>query len=184
MDDKLWIYITSGAAVFVLLLVVIIRAKKSKAPDNSLSHTERMFTSVLEKAVGGQYQVHCKVPMPEVLKALPEQSDRAKRKALKPIRNRQFDYIVCDASTNSVICAVELDDHAFDKKRFKKQDLFLEDICQDVNLPLLRVAPQNGYNLVEIIERFERTISSALTTGAVGQQTKHKLSVVEQYLPS
>ncbi|WP_415899126.1 DUF2726 domain-containing protein [Neptuniibacter sp. QD48_11] len=177
MDEKLWIYIASGVVVFILLLVVIIRAKKSKAPDASLSHTERMFASVLEKAVGGQYQVHCKVPMHEVLEALPEKSDRAKRKALKKIRHRQFDYIVSDPANNRVVCAVELDDHAYDKKQFKKQDLFLEEICHDVNLPLLRVAPQNGYNLVEIIERFERTI--APVDYAKNQQGRLNLRMVD-----
>ena len=179
MDEQLWIYAAGGAAAFLLLLTLLIRAKKSKGPDATLSHTERMFTSVLEKAVGGQYQVLCKVPMTQVLEALPDISERAQRKALKPVQSCHFDYVVLDSASNRVICAVELDDHSYDKKRYKKQDLFLEEICQDVNLPLLRVAPQNGYNLVEIIERFERTI--APVNYEQSQAGRYRLRIIQEF---
>lgn len=182
MDEQLWIYVAIGAAAFLLLVTLLVCAKRSKGLDASLSHTERMFTSVLEKAVGGQYQVHCKVPMTQVLEALPNISERAQRKAIKPVQNCHFDYVVLDGISNRVICAVELDDHSYDKKRHKKQDLFLEEVCQDVNLPLLRVAPQNGYNLVEIIERFERTI--APVDYEQSQEGRYKLRLMQEFAAS
>lgn len=154
-----------------------------KQPQHALSHKEQMFSSILEKAVGGKYKVYSKIPMSDVFEATPELSDRAKRKALKPIEANAFDYIVCDSISDAIVCAVELDDHSFDKKQFKKQDLFLEELCHAVSLPLLRVAPQNGYNLVEIIERFERTITPIDYDRHKGEN-KYRLKLVEFYRSS
>ncbi|WP_286236968.1 DUF2726 domain-containing protein [Neptuniibacter halophilus] len=158
MIEFSWIYLLAGLLFCAIALFLLVRTKDRNTLDTSLSHKEKMFSSVLEKAVGDHYLIHCKVPMNQVLQASPELTERARRRALKPLRNLQFDYVVSDIRSGAPVCAVELDDHEFDKKRFKKQDLQLEELCHAANLPLLRVAPQNGYNLVELIERFERTI--------------------------
>jgi hypothetical protein len=156
--ENIWAAPAVGGGILALAGFTFLGLRRTKQPDLSLSQKERMFSSVLEKAVGGKYRVYCKVPMVDVFEATDKRSERSQRKALKPVRGILFDYIVCDSQTHEVVCAVELDDHQFDKKTFKEKDLFVEQLCQDVGLPLLRVAPQNGYNLVEIIERFERTI--------------------------
>ena len=52
-----------------------------------------------------------------------------------------------------------------------------------MGLPLLRVAPQNGYNLVEIIERFERTISAPNTANSELGQAQFSLKMVDVYRP-
>ena len=183
MIENSWTLALIAVALLAIIGVIFFRFTGRKQPDLQLSQKERMFSSVLEKAVGGQYQIFCKVPMSDVLEANPELSERSQRKALKPVRSKVFDYLVCRAGNHEIVCAVELDDHSFDKKRFKKQDLFLEEICQQAFLPLLRVAPQNGYNLVEIIERFERTIAPAPPADAPVYRSKYRLDVKKRYQP-
>lgn len=160
MIEQSWLSLAAGLLVIVFIFFLVKKKLVTQTIDQSLSHKEKMFTSVLEKAVGGQYTIYCKVPMLDVFEVASVKSERAKRKALKPLLGRQFDYIVCDVNTKKIVCAVELDDHHYENKKHQKNDLLVEDICLDTKLPLLRVAPQNGYNLVEIIERFERTISA------------------------
>lgn len=181
MENSYWIYLL-GIAVVSLGLVFFVRSLfAAKSLDRELTHKEKMFQAVLEKAVGGQYQIFAKVPMAEVFEPAEGRSLRAQKRALKPLRNRMFDYVVCDLSGRKVVCAVELDDHSYDNKQFKKTDLFIEQLCQDANLPLLRVAPQNGYNLVEIIERFERTIAPHSMVDAA--HTSARLQVVTEFTP-
>lgn len=160
MIEQTWLYLAAGLLLCVLLLILFRKISGKKPTIQNLSQKERMFTSILEKAVGGGYEIHCKVPMSNVFQASSENSERQNRKAIKSLRGLQFDYIVCDSVTNKIVCAVELDDHQYDHKRHKNQDLFIEDLCYETALPLLRVAPQNGYNLMEIIERFEQTVSA------------------------
>lgn len=182
----MWIYYVLPAIVLLLLLGVVLFFKKKPSPASAgvaLSPNELMFKSVLEKAVGGQYLIFDKVAVVDVLEPFHTDNERAKKKALKPIQGRVFDYLVCDANSMEVVCAVELDDHSYDKKSYKKVDLFLEDTCAAARLPLLRVPAQKGYNLSEIIERFERTIASVGPAEAPVYQSKHALSVKKVFVP-
>ena len=183
MIEQSWLYLAAGASLLVLLIIFVKKISGKNPLDQSLSHKERMFTSILEKAVGGQYIIYCKVPMEDVFETTSEKPIRAERKALKLVQGRQFDYIVCDPSSRKVVCAVELDDHHYENKRHVKRDLMIEDICEDAALPLLRVAPQNGYNLVEIIERFERTIAAYSEDNSAVEFNKFNLKVADRYSP-
>ncbi|MDO6594876.1 DUF2726 domain-containing protein [Neptuniibacter sp. 1_MG-2023] len=183
MIEQSWLYLSALVIFLILLLVFFKKVRAKQEIDPNLSQKERMFTSILEKAVGEQYRVICKVPMEHVFEAESGLSDRAKKKVTKPLKSLQFDYIVCAVNNSAVICAVELDDHEYHKKRHKQQDLFIEELCYEAGLPLLRVAPQNGYNLVEIIERFERTISAPNTANSELSQAQFSLKMVDVYRP-
>ena len=183
MSQELLICIAVTMLFFIVILGWFVRKLSRPTMDHALSPTEQMFSAVLEKAVGGRYEIHCKVPLIDVLEPLSEISERAKRRAVKPVKPYQFDYLVCERDTGKVVCAVELDDHSFDIKRFQKKDMVLEEICQSVSLPLLRVAPQNGYNLVEIIERFERTIEPQLPAEAPVYTAHQNLQLCDRFLP-
>lgn len=174
------IFLLAGFVFFTVIVGVIFIKKRSNpvhSVDKSTSLNERMFLPVLEKAVGGQYEIIAKVLLSEVLEPAENLSKRAQRKALKSIQGRQFDFIVIDKQNRSVICAVELDEHKFDKKTFKKQDLYLEDLCRRVGLPLMRVPSQRGYNLSELIERYERIIEPSIVNAEVVSSSNMVLSI-------
>lgn len=183
MIEQTWLYLVAGLLLSSLLLLVWKKASGEKATDHNLSQKERMFTSILEKAVGDGYDIHCKVPMYKVFQSSSGTSERKKKKAIKPLLDLQFDYIVCDSVTNKIVCAVELDDHDYDHKRHKNQDLFIEDLCYETALPLLRVAPQNGYNLMQIIERFEQTISTETQDSLPLSDNKFNLLLESSFSP-
>ncbi|MGH1462995.1 MAG: DUF2726 domain-containing protein [Neptuniibacter sp.] len=180
------ILLAAGIAVlFVLTLILyLVRKPATHQVDNSTSLNERMFQPVLEKVVGGQYEVFPKVTLCEVLEPVKTLSNRAQRKVFQSLQERQFDFVVVDKATNSIICAVELDEHKFDKKMYKKQDLFLEDICVKVGLPLLRVPSQRGYNLSELIERFERIIEPSIVNAQIVSSAETDLKVRPQFEPA
>lgn len=183
MIEQTWLYLAAGLLLGALLLILFKKISGKKPTLQNLSQKERMFTSILEKAVGGGYEIHCKVPMSNVFQTPAEKSERQKRKAMKSLRGLQFDYIVCDSATNQIVCAVELDDHEYDHKRHKNQDLFIEDLCYETALPLLRVAPQNGYNLMQIIERFEQTISASTKDDFSLSSNKFNLRLATPFSP-
>ncbi|KXJ54172.1 MAG: hypothetical protein ACJAZ4_002279 [Neptuniibacter pectenicola] len=183
MIEQSWPYLLAVSCLSALVFIVFKKRSGKQQLDPRLSQKERMFTSILEKAVGEGFRVVCKVPMDAVFDAETTLSERAQRKAVKPLLGLQFDYIVCAQSNDAIICAVELDDHIYHKARDKQQDLFIEELCYETGLPLLRVAPQNGYNLVEIIERFEHTISAFGLEKPNVEHTKFNLKVIEAYRP-
>ncbi|MGB0206288.1 MAG: DUF2726 domain-containing protein [Neptuniibacter sp.] len=176
------ILLAAGIAVFTLIAIALFFIRKLPAPqvDNSTSLNERMFLPVLEKAVGGQYEIFPKVALVDVFEPEVSLSKRAQKKALRSVQGRQFDFVVVERATKSIICAVELDDHKFDKKTFKQQDLYLEELCRKVGLPLLRVPSQRGYNLSELIERFERIIEPSIVNAQIITAAKTPLKVRER----
>ncbi|MGH1431737.1 MAG: DUF2726 domain-containing protein [Neptuniibacter sp.] len=178
MTDPILILSVVAALGLALLLVLLKKRTPEVTQQTSTSLHERMFFPVLEKAVGGRFDIVCKVPVSEVLAPQNELPKRAQRKVLNSIKGHLFDYVVVQKDTRRVICVVELDDHKFDKKTFKKQDLYLEQICESSGLPLLRVPSQRGYDLAEIIERFERTIEAA---SKIETSPKNKLAIKEQF---
>jgi len=173
------ILIAAGIAVTLLLALVLYISRRPVVKQVDLSTTlhERMFMPVLEKVVGEQYEIISKVPLSEVLQPAENLPKRAQNKAVRIVQGRQFDFIVVDKASRSIICAVELDEHKFDKKTFKKQDLYLEDLCQQIGLPLLRVPSQRGYNLSELIERFERIIEPSIVSAEVVSTSNTTLSI-------
>lgn len=181
MIDPILILLAIAVLGLALLLVLLKKRAPVVAQETTTSLNERMFHPVLEKAVGGRFEIICKVPVNDVL--TPEQGlpKRVQKKALKSVQGYIFDYVVVQKDGLKIICAVELDDHKFDKKTFQKQDLFLDQLCEEVGLPLLRVPSKRGYDLAEIIERFERTIEAAPRTEF---KSKTKLSVTEQFANS
>lgn len=181
MTDPILILSVIAVLGLALLLVLLKKRAPVVAQKTTTSLNERMFHPVLEKAVGGRFDIVCKVPVNEILTPEQNLSKRAQKKALKSLQGYIFDYLVVQKDSRKVICAVELDDHKFDKKTFKKQDLFLDQLCEEVGLPLLRVPSKRGYDLAEIIERFERTIEAASRAEV---KNKTKLSVTDQFTSS
>ncbi|WP_420600179.1 DUF2726 domain-containing protein [Neptuniibacter sp.] len=177
------ILIAAGIAVTLLLALVLYISRRPVVNQVDLSTTlnERMFMPVLEKVVGETYEIISKVPLSEVLQPAENLPKRAQNKAVRTIQGRLFDFIVVDKASRSIICAVELDEHKFDKKTFKKQDLYLEDLCQQIGLPLLRVPSQRGYNLSELIERFERIIEPSIVNAQILSTSKMALVVKQSF---
>jgi hypothetical protein len=112
-----WIII----ALFLTLLAVvatIAALKKNNAEllferrDVLFSPAERSFLGVLDQAVGNQYRVFGKVRIADVLSSRKNASQRTRIVARNKTVGKHFDFVICDASTLNLVCAVELDDRS------------------------------------------------------------------------
>jgi len=152
-----------GLLVVLLLLWLVVRRKSATAAMPvipKLTPVEMTFRSILEKAVGDRYLVHCKVPITQLIEPSQAQSPGQVKRALRAVSGKIIDYVVCNAADGEIICLVELDDHRYESNKDYRRDLELEGFCYQVALPMLRVPVQKGYNLTELIERFENTVES------------------------
>ncbi|MDF2181869.1 DUF2726 domain-containing protein [Neptuniibacter sp. CAU 1671] len=152
-----------GLLVVLLLLWLLIRWRRAAAAIPvipKLTPVEMTFRSILEKAVGDRYRVHCKVPITQLIEPSQAKSPGQVKRALRAVSGKIIDYVVCNATDGEIICLVELDDHRYESNKDYRRDLELEGFCYQVALPILRVPVQKGYNLTELIERFENTVAS------------------------
>ena len=66
------------------------------------------------------------------------------------ISQKHVDFILCDPSTMSPICGIELDDSSHMNRKRQERDLFVEKVCRDANFKLIRIPTKFGYTSTEI----------------------------------
>src|SRR5690606_19236597 len=149
-----WIAIIALIFVIFIMLAVFNARKSPRAGAIGLPYlreellfsvAERSFLGVLDQALGPNNRVFGKVRVADIAKVKAGLSNSARQGALNRVAAKHFDFVVCRASDLTVLCAVELDDKSHSTKRARARDQLLEQICQTINLPLMRVTAQSGY---------------------------------------
>jgi hypothetical protein len=73
-------------------------------------------------------------------------------KFLARISAKHFDFVICNSSDLVHVVVIELDDSSHQKAKRQQRDEMLQQICGQVQLPLIRVPAQKGYKLAEVEE--------------------------------
>lgn len=115
-----------------------------------LTTAERSFFHVLETAVGDDYRIFVKVRVADVICLETGLAPKIKRIASNKIRSKHFDFILCNKSDLSVVCAIELDDRNHQKQNREEHDAFLANVCERVFLPLVRIPAKEGYPITHL----------------------------------
>ncbi|MBK1643965.1 hypothetical protein CKO25_04685 [Thiocapsa imhoffii] len=137
---------------FALSLVRLVR-RRGGAPyrlDKMLfSPRERAFKAVLELILGPRYHIHGKVRVGEII-ALARGLDRRTREhAESRLPDQSFDYVICEADTSAIVCAVNLAP-AGRRWPWPMARGSLDRICIAVGLPFVRFRDSDAHSLVEI----------------------------------
>lgn len=117
-----------------------------------LSPAERSFFGVLKQAVGDEALLFAKVRVADVLEPKKGGAKGAWQKAFNAISSKHFDYVICSNDDSSILLAVELDDASHSAKKRATRDEFLNNICTEAGLPLLRVPAKKSYSISQIRE--------------------------------
>ncbi|MCP8688037.1 DUF2726 domain-containing protein [Marinobacterium sedimentorum] len=172
--------------VLVVLLVLVVvfflkflaRNRTSSAPADQLQYrrrpalftpAERSFAGVLDQVLDARYRVYGKVRVADLIEPLPAKDRRIWQKAFNRISAKHFDFVICNSSDLVPVVVIELDDRSHQKAKSQQRDEMLQQICQQVQLPLIRVPAQKGYKLAEVedylkpLRDFESTVDFETT---------------------
>jgi hypothetical protein len=164
----MWFFAVAVVAftVFAILLFIAVKGAAVELVELTgqrndkitFSHAEQAFLSVLENAVGSDYNVTGKRKIFELL-VVKSITDVSNKLILRMFSSYCFDYVVLAKQGQQVACVVNL------QKRFKGTGIkwrihlylnsLLEIYCRRAGLALLVTEQTSGYNLNELIERFE-----------------------------
>lgn len=155
--------------IIVILLVLVIGAvilkivkslqtqansKKEGYPyrkvDALFTAAERSFLAALDDAVGQQFRVFGKVRIADIANVKKISNRQAWQRAQNKITSKHLDYILCDKNDLSVVCAVELNDKSHQRRDRKERDLFVDNLCQTISLPLVKIEARGVYSVSEI----------------------------------
>lgn len=138
---------------------------------------ERSFYGVLLQAIDSEkYHVFGKVRVADLLEPQPSRNRSQWQKAFNAISAKHFDFVICKTDDLTPVAAIELDDKTHNQKHRQKRDELLKNICQQSQLPLLRVPVKYAYKtevlkmmlakgLEEKVENKQRLIGRTVERG-------------------
>lgn len=138
-----------AAVLFVYLIKKWHRGVKEKGAyvlsSSLFTPAEWLFYSSLIQAVDDQFLVFGKVRIADVLNPDRNLGKSDWYRAFNRISNKHFDFVLCDKITHSVVAAVELDDRSHLLPSAVARDSFVNRICKESELPLIRFRASSGY---------------------------------------
>lgn len=118
-----------------------------------LQAEEREFLALLQQAVANDHLILCKIRIAEVVEvtAIPRRSHWYQ--ATNRISAGCFDFLLCDPQTLDPICAIEMEPASED-------NAFLDELCETIGLPLLRLKPETARSYSEVRTAIERATTA------------------------
>ncbi len=183
-----WIVIALVIVVVLAIVVVKLSQKQVAQPseypyrklDVLFSPAERSFLGVLNQAVGENTQIFGKVRVADVIAPKKGLSRSDWQKSFNKISGKHFDFLLCNTSDFSVLCAVELNDSSHNSKKRKDRDAFLEGACQAANVPIIQIAARSTYNINEI----QQSLAAYLPGSMSPDSTQESVEAIIEHQPS
>ncbi|WP_415904364.1 DUF2726 domain-containing protein [Neptuniibacter sp. QD48_55] len=181
-----WILIFAVLMFVALIFLKKLAAQSSDSSDNTLGYrqkktlfteAERSFLGVLDQCIDPkQHRVFGKVRVADIVEPNPTKNRSEWSRAFGKIKAKHFDYVICTADTLKPVCAIELDDKSHSQKKRQQRDQLLESVCEEANLPLIRVPAKRSYKLEEVkaalAKRFVQEQSDSASNQNVGSNLK------------
>ena len=145
--------------VLIVILAAIAKQLTTKKKDSQFEYrkldalftpAERSFLGILKLAVNDETEVFGKVRVADVILPKKGQQRREWQIAFNKISSKHFDFLVCNKTDLSVICAIELNDKSHNSKKRQKRDRFLEAACDSASLTLIQIPAKASYQVTEI----------------------------------
>lgn len=153
-----------GVAFIAFLFVVLvlptrrISATPYERMTSILSPAEQHFYKVLSSTIGRRAIIMAKVRIADILKV----NGRTKQKHFwshfSKISQKHIDFVLLDPSTFKTIGLVELDDKSHYQFSRKQRDVFINQVMEQVGIPLYRFRVQRRYDRSEILEELEPSL--------------------------
>lgn len=152
------------AAIVVLVLAIWLLSRRRprrpryryRARRSVMTRREEWFFRVLQEALGRDYlifpQIHISSLLDERIKGQNWAAARGQT------NGKSVDYVIVDARTLAVFCAVELDDPTHDRPERVERDRQVEAMFADAGVPLARFREPEGMDPRDIRERIMRTV--------------------------
>ena len=159
-----------AGGLFALFLLSVRKSLRSRyrldyVADSTLFDPEQLaFRAVLERAVGKERRVYGKVRVADVVAPRPGLSRRDQERAYERLGERCFDFLVCDAVTSAIVCAVNLMPRSRIRRALGRDKL--DRVCAAARLPFLRWRESDAYSVAEV----EKAVAAVMRTPGLHQQ--------------
>lgn len=158
----------------LLMLVVLLLLRRRAEPElwegyelrpALLTRAERRFYATLTKAAkpgpdlasGAALAICPQVRLIDVVRPRPDAADFGSKQRRKDFAQRRsrvwakhLDFVICHGETLELLAAIELDDASHDRPERQERDAFLDELLDNVGLPLVRVKVTRRYDAASL----------------------------------
>ncbi|WP_318441673.1 DUF2726 domain-containing protein [Photobacterium leiognathi] len=120
--------------------------------DALVTPAELKFYKALVQATPSEYVVCPKVRIADVLGIGVTRKGNSKvwHRHFSKISQKHFDFVICNVSDMSFVCAVELNDASHNRKDRVERDEFVRMACESAGVTLHEVLPKQNYDIEEL----------------------------------
>jgi len=154
--DPFYIAVAVVGLFVVIHLIYSAQKMPYKRAPYLLTKSEHHFYKALKQAIPDNTHICMKVRMGDLLIC----SDREWKAGWGPkISAKHVDFVLINAHTTEIICAIELDDstHRTNRNRIDR-DKFVNKAFETAGVNLIRINTQRHYDVVELKETISVTV--------------------------
>jgi len=115
--------------------------------------SERELLTLLKQSMGERFQILCKVRVADVVEVTAVPRRGPWYQAVNRISAARFDFLLCDPTTLEPRCAIEME-HP------NEANAFVEELCQTIGLPLVRLAPETARAYDRLCAAIDQAVSA------------------------
>lgn len=121
--------------------------------ESILTPAELKYMKSLQKVVEDKYYILSKVRVADVFRVKRKRFGEAEYKWFNKIKSKHFDYVLCCPETFKPLIIIELDDKSHNKIEVIKRDRFINKICNDGGVRIIRWPVRFSYDHDEMKKR-------------------------------
>lgn len=152
------------AIVVLILLALAIKLIGLKEPVGEfrkakfMSDAEIRFYKCLMETVGAKYRVFAKPRLNDIVYAV--DADRSKWQArTNKLRMKHVDFLLCDPTTLTPVCVIELDDSSHTRQDRADRDGFVNNALKAAGVPIAHFPVRTIYSISEISQKIGETLN-------------------------
>lgn len=144
--------------ILVLIVVAIVAIKFSvdevsfpfMSKNQLFSPVEHQFLDMIEKAVGNEFRVMCRVKLTDILALRRNTNKKMAKSALLRAGSKQLDFVLVSKTDMTPVLALDLV-HSLGKEGHKvTRDFFVSGALDSAGIPHARIKARHGYKIDDI----------------------------------
>jgi len=154
--------------IMVLIVLAIVAIKLSvddvsfpfTSKNQLFSPVEHQFLDMIEKAVGNEFRVMCRVKLTDILALRRNTNKKMAKTALLRAGGKQLDFVLVSKTDMTPVLALDLV-HSLGKEGHKTtRDFFVTGALDSAGIPHARIKARHGYKIEDIRDCIESKLVS------------------------
>ena len=149
------LFLLTLAAKFIGIKEPVGEYRKAKF----MSEAEVRFYKAIVEAIGVKFRIFAKPRLNDIVYAVDADRSRWQSRANK-LRMKHVDFLLCDPTTLSPVCAIELDDSSHTRPDREARDGFVNNALKAAGMPIVHFPVRGTYSQSEISQKISETLDT------------------------